>query len=213
MRIPVSLIRFLLEAGFLVLVAAATGLARLSALWIGVVMFGAWLLVAFVERSGAHGARRLHAHEAEPEAKPEEQTKPEPEPEPAPTAVAEREAPAQPPEPEPVPEPEAVLVALPPPEPDPVPEPEPESESEPEPEVVPLVLRDTTPRTWNVWELERIAHDRHGREPALDEERALLVLHLREFANASGDLPVEFDPLVREAFGADLAELSATGLG
>jgi hypothetical protein len=30
---------------------------------------------------------------------------------------------------------------------------------------------------------------------------------MRQFANASGDLPAEFDPLVREAFGPDLAEL------
>ena len=35
----------------------------------------------------------------------------------------------------------------------------------------------------------------------------MLLLHLREFADASGDLPVEFDPLVRDAFGADLAGL------
>ena len=61
MRIPISLIRFLLEAGFIILVATAAGLARLSALWIGVVMFGAWLLVAFVERTGARGIRRRRA--------------------------------------------------------------------------------------------------------------------------------------------------------
>jgi hypothetical protein len=58
LRIRISLIRFLLEAGFIILVATAAGLARLSALWIGVVMFGAWLLVAFVERTGARGVRR-----------------------------------------------------------------------------------------------------------------------------------------------------------
>ena len=39
------------------------------------------------------------------------------------------------------------------------------------------------------------------------EERTLLLLHLREFADASGDLPVEFDSLVRDAFGPGLAEL------
>ena len=43
---------------------------------------------------------------------------------------------------------------------------------------------------------------------AAAEERALLLVHLREFANASGDLPVEFDGLVRDAFGADLAGLA-----
>ena len=32
-------------------------------------------------------------------------------------------------------------------------------------------------------------------------------MHMRQFANAAGDLPAEFDPLVREAFGSDLAEL------
>ena len=42
---------------------------------------------------------------------------------------------------------------------------------------------------------------------AAAEERALLLVHLREFADASGDLPVEFDELVRDAFGADLAGL------
>jgi hypothetical protein len=37
-------IRFLLEAGFLILVAAAVGLADLGWVWITVVMFCAWLL-------------------------------------------------------------------------------------------------------------------------------------------------------------------------
>ena len=45
-------------------------------------------------------------------------------------------------------------------------------------------------------------------DAAAAEERALLLVHLREFANASGDLPVEFDELVRDAFGADLAGLA-----
>jgi hypothetical protein len=72
--------------------------------------------------------------------------------------------------------------------------------------VVPLVLRDTTPRVWNIWELERLAEELNG-DAAAEEERALLLLHLREFAEASGDLPVEFDPLVRDAFGAGLAGL------
>jgi len=40
------------------------------------------------------------------------------------------------------------------------------------------------------------------------EERTLLMMHLREFADASGDLPVEFDPLVRDAFGAGLAGIA-----
>jgi hypothetical protein len=37
------------------------------------------------------------------------------------------------------------------------------------------------------------------------EEWTALLIHLREFANADGDLPLEFDSLVRESFGAVLA--------
>jgi hypothetical protein len=70
---------------------------------------------------------------------------------------------------------------------------------------VPLALRDETPRTWNLWELERLAEQLNG--DAASEERTLLLLHMREYADASGDLPVEFDPLVRDAFGSELAGL------
>src|SRR3954447_16280785 len=206
MRRRLALIRFLLEAGFLILVAAAAGLAGLDAIWIAVVMFGAWLLVALVERTGSrsrHGRRAEQGAaaeepavaaepepvlEAEPEPKPEPATEPEPEPEP---------------ESEPEPEPQPVLVAVPEPEPEREPEPEPETEPEPEPVVVSLALNDSTPRAWNLWELERLAEKMNG-DP---EERTLLLLHMREFADASGELPPEFDGLVREAFGAELAEL------
>jgi hypothetical protein len=193
MRIRISVIRFLLEAGFIILVAAAAGLARLSGLWIGVVMFGAWLLVAFVERTGSRGPRRRQAAE-EPAQEPEPEAAAEPEPEPEPEPG---------PEPEPEPEPEPVLVSVPPPPP---PSPEPEPEPEPEPAVVPLLLRDPTPRAWNLWELEHLAATKDG-DASRVEKRALLLLHLRQFASAAGDLPAEFDPLVREAFGSDLAEL------
>jgi hypothetical protein len=71
--------------------------------------------------------------------------------------------------------------------------------------VIPLALHDSTPRAWNLWELERLADENDGEARA--EERTLLLLHMRQFADASGELPVEFDSLVREAFGADLAEL------
>lgn len=64
---------------------------------------------------------------------------------------------------------------------------------------------EEAPRAWNLWELERLAEELNGGSRA--EERALLLLHLRDFADASGHLPVEFDPLVREAFGEGLAEL------
>ena len=182
MRIRLSLARFLLEATFLVLIAVAAGLAGLAAVWIGVVMFGAWLLVALVERAGSRRGRPSVEPVAEPEPRPE--PKPELEPE------LERE---------PEPEPARVLVAAPPPPPEPEPEPE------PSPAVVPLVLRDTTPRTWNLWELERLAGQMNG--DAAAEERTILLVNLREFADPSGDLPVEFDGLVRDAFGAGLAGL------
>jgi len=189
-KLRLSVVRFLLEATFLVLVAVAAGLAGLDAVWIGVVMFGAWLLVALIERTGS---RRVRAStEAEPEAEPNPQAAVEPEPEPEP-------APEPEPEPEPELEPARVLVAAPPPPPEP--------EPEPEPTVVPLVLRDSTPRAWNLWELERLAETMNGDDIAA-EERTLLLLHLREFADAAGDLPVQFDPLVRDAFGADLAGIA-----
>jgi hypothetical protein len=195
-RIRLSLVRFLLEAAFLILVAAAAGLADLDALWIGVVMFGAWLMVALVERGGSRRIKPRNelvpeaeaAPEAEPEAAPEPVTQVEQEP------VADGD-----PEPEPVRVPPPVLVEA------PAPEPEPEPEPEPRATVVPLALHDRTPRAWNLWELERLAEDTAGDGRA--EERALLLLHMRQFADASGDLPPEFDPLVRDAFGPGLAEL------
>jgi hypothetical protein len=55
-----------------------------------------------------------------------------------------------------------------------------------------------SPKTWNLWELERLAEELNGGARA--EERALLLLYLREFAEPSGQLPAEFDSLVRDAF-------------
>ena len=49
---------------------------------------------------------------------------------------------------------------------------------------------------WNVWSLERLARDHPNAE-----ELSFLVLSLREFADSSGQLPADFDPLVRESFG------------
>jgi hypothetical protein len=61
-------------------------------------------------------------------------------------------------------------------------------------------------RAWNLWELDRLARALNGDSRA--EERRLLLLHLRDFADSSGQLPVEFDPLVRDVFGPRLEELS-----
>jgi hypothetical protein len=108
-------------------------------------------------------------------------------------------------EPEPEPEPVPVLAAVPPPV-EHEPEPEPKPEPEPGPAVVPLALCDPTPRAWNLWRLEELAASKDG-DPTRIEERGLLLLHMRQFASPAGELPTEFDPLVREAFGSDLAKL------
>ncbi|MGZ4439179.1 MAG: hypothetical protein ACXVZN_02250, partial [Gaiellaceae bacterium] len=144
-----TIARFLLEAGFLVLVAAAVGLAGLGWVWIAVVMFCAWLLVAVVERSESRSGADRPSAEAEPVSEPPATSELQPEPE------------AQP-EPEPVAKPALSVAPPPPPPPEPEPEPEPEV-------VVPLVRRDATPREWNVWDLERITSEQEGRNPARDE--------------------------------------------
>jgi hypothetical protein len=196
-----TIVRFLLEAGFLVLVVAAVGLAGLGWFWIAVGVLCAWLLVAVVERSASRSGANRRAGKAEHEQDPIAET-PSTEPPPEP----ERE-----PEAEPVPEAKPVLTVAPPPPPQPPPAPEPETSAEPE-VVVPLVRRDSTPREWNVWDLESIADEQEGQNPVRDEERTLLLMSLRQFANASGDLPVDFDPLIREAFGTALDELRMQGL-
>jgi hypothetical protein len=95
--------------------------------------------------------------------------------------------------------------------PDPEPEPGPPARAwrrrapERDESVVRLQLPQA-PREWNVWELERLASAAEGEDPAKDEERAILVLSLRHYADASGVLPVDFDALVREAFEPELLD-------
>lgn len=112
---------------------------------------------------------------------------------------------AQPPEPEPAPEPklEPKPAPEPPAEPEPVPElPTPEHAAAAE-GVVELPRREEPPREWNLWDLEHHAREHQG--APRQEEWAALFMYLREFANADGLLPIEFDALVRESF-ADLIE-------
>jgi len=196
--VPVGLgPRFLIEAGFIIGVAVFAGVERYSAWTIILLVFGAWVVVAAVEVSIALARRRPAADRraAVPEPAPppdlEPGPTPEPEPEPEPTSVPE-------PPPPPVPSPPRIAAAPPPP---PIPEPEPEPERVPEPEVVSIVSRLSTPREWNIWELERLARDQGGDDVGRDEERAYLLMYLREFANADGDLPSDFDAVVRESFG------------
>ena len=108
-------------------------------------------------------------------------------------------------EPEPEPEPVRVLQPVPDLEPEPEPErrpPEPEA-PEPQPaaaEVVPIGI-GAAPRQWNLWDLERLTREAAGSDAVLDEERTFLLLYLREFAGPDGELPVDFDGLVRDSFG------------
>ena len=67
----------------------------------------------------------------------------------------------------------------------------------------------STPREWNLWELERAARDQASDDVAKNEERAYLLMYLREFADSDGTLPADFDGLVRDAFG-DVLSLAAT---
>jgi hypothetical protein len=105
------------------------------------------------------------------------------------------------PEPEPAPEPVRVLQPVPDPEPEPEPEPAPLA---PAPAagapVVPIGV-SAVPRQWNLWDLERLSREASGGDAILDEERSFLLMYLREFAGADGELPVDFDGLVRDSFG------------
>jgi len=207
--VPVGLgPRFLIEAGFIIAVAVFAGVQRYSTSTIILLVFGAWLIVAAVEVLFAVGRKRALKRSAASASQPAAFAAPtialQPEPEPAPPPDVE---PGSSPEPEPEPEPP---VPTEPPEPVPSqprvvvvppPPPEPEPAREPEPEVVSLASRRTGPREWNLWELERLTRERSGGDPAVDEERNYLLMYLREFANADGALPLDFDGLVRDSFG------------
>ena len=57
------------------------------------------------------------------------------------------------------------------------------------------------PNRWNLWDLERLVRENSGGDVARDEERTFLLMYLREFADADGMLPIDFDGLVRDSFG------------
>jgi len=148
--------------------------------------------------------------EPEPEPEPEAKPEPEPEAEPGPPAEPEAEAPsiavlpskAEPEGPEsrwarrkrlravppPPAEEPAAVTAIPAP---------PAAEAQ----VVALPQRSHQPRQWNIWDLERLARAEAADHPERRDEWAFLFVHLRQFANADGALPSEFDSLVRESFG------------
>ena len=219
--------RFAVEAAFLVVVAVIAVIAHFHWPAIILVMVLAWILVSAVE---VVISRRTGPTRPEPAAGPADRpaeveipqhvrvlvaeplpVTPPPPPPPVPVAAEPPPPPPEPelepepepqPEPEPEPEPEPVrpaLVSV--PAPPPPPEPVRVAAPAPPPAVVTIASRDTRPREWNLWELERLARAGSGGDPAADEERNYLLMYLREFANADGALPVDFDGLVRDSFG------------
>jgi len=53
---------------------------------------------------------------------------------------------------------------------------------------------------WNVWQLERLLAAQSKPDPERDYERSMMLVYLREFADSDGQLPPQFDALVRESF-------------
>jgi hypothetical protein len=194
--------RFLIEAGFIVAVAVVAGLERVGTWAIIGLVAGAWIIVALVELAVwlSHARKPRDARKLRGLAP----AGPDPSLSPEPVAV--------PPEPVHAPDPPRIAAAPPPPEPEPEPEPEPDPEPEPEPEPEPAVAYlplNEDPREWNLWELERATRDHATDDIAKNEERAYLLMYLREFAGSDGTLPADFDGLVRDAFG-DLLRAVAT---
>ncbi|MFL6020812.1 MAG: hypothetical protein ACJ74A_06690 [Gaiellaceae bacterium] len=187
--------RFLIEAGFIVAVAVVAGIERVGTWEIILLVAAAWLLVAAVELVlWARQAKVRPAPVSAPSA---------PDPEPGPRVIVRPEprvvpAPSPPP---PSAEPEPEVQA------EPEPEPKPEPESEPEPTVA-YLPPPAEPREWNLWELERVVREHATDDVARNEERAYLLMYLREFAGPDGTLPADFDGLVRDAFG-DLLRVAA----
>jgi hypothetical protein len=120
-----------------------------------------------------------------------------------PTPLPEPEPPApEPAPPAPEPDPPTPEPGAPPPQLRSVPDQEPEPVREDGSENVAFLPRDGgAPQEWNIWELERLVREGETRDPGHEQELAFLLLELRQFANADGQLPVSFDPVVRESFG------------
>ncbi|MDQ2985071.1 MAG: hypothetical protein M3R70_14295 [Actinomycetota bacterium] len=161
-----------------------------------------------------------HVTVLEPE--PEPEPEPKEEPEEMPTQTEAETTAERPPDPDPLPDPEPLPEPFPEPEPHPGPDPRPpllgqpilrplpSPPLEPVPEparaavderVIAFVPRTNGPRRWNIWDLERLARAGEGADALRDEERTMLLMHLREYAGADGILPESFDSLVRESFG------------
>jgi hypothetical protein len=156
--------------------------------------------------------------ETRPEGGPEPEPVPEPAPEPPPEPAREPKAPESGPEAERPPEPVPTVgeTVQPPPQPrrarrlrlrsvPPPREREPEALPPPPPTSSPSTVvafqpRTYEPRSWNLWDLERIGREEARDHPERRDEFSFLFVHLRQFADADGSLPAEFDGLVRESF-------------
>jgi hypothetical protein len=186
--------RTVVEAAFLVavpVIALASGFGRAAIIALSAVGYLVVLLVEAVlwrERPGSAVVVPVEPHPVEAN-----EVAPVPVPEPAPEPEPE-------PEPEPALEPVRVLQPVPDLEPEPVPEPEPEPVPV-APTVVPIGV-SALPRQWNIWDLERLTREASGGDTILDEERSFLLMYLRDFAGPDGELPIDFDGLVRDSFGA-----------
>lgn len=192
--------RFVVEAGFIIAVAVVAGLQDLGTWQIIGVVAGACIIVAIVEIAVWH--RNSLARRSVPATQP---VVPTPEAMPV-VSHPEPTVPLPDPVPVRVPEPPQIAAAPPPPAPVPDPEHEPKPEQEPAISYFPV---SGGPREWNLWDLERLSRDHASDDVAQNEERAYLLIYLREFAGSDGTLPADFDGLVRDAFG-DLLRVAAT---
>jgi len=228
-----SLPRFLLQAGFLVLVAAIAAVLHLGAWGIVVVMAGAFGAVVFAEWfMNRYGAARAPQQAAAPKAEPVPEAEPEsepqllvaplrmrPEPSPIPPPRFQTRAPTSPavwpaqlpeaPVPKRAPKPApAEPPSAPPPLPSPASAPQPAAAPPPPaPPPNPIAPSVIQRRRWNVFDLQNRASGIATTDPARHEEFMFLLLYLREFADVAGDLTEEFDGFVRESF----PELVAAG--
>ena len=190
--------RTVVEAAFLVavpVIALASGFGRAAIIALSAVGYLVVLLVEAVLWRERPGAVVVPVDPHPMESNPVE-----------PTEVARAPEPEARPEPEPEPEPalEPVRVLQPVPDLEPEPEPEPAPDPEPvrvAPTVVPIGV-SALPRQWNIWDLERLTREASGGDTILDEERSFLLMYLRDFAGPDGALPIDFDGLVRDSFGA-----------
>jgi hypothetical protein len=194
-------LRVALLAAALVAVAVVAVVANWSTWTIIAVMGAAFLIVSAIEIVASQrerAAKPVEVSSADTLEEPpahvrvlDDEPRLEPEPEPEPERELELEPVHEPPPPEPERPP---LVAAPPPRE------RAHVEPEPAPVAVPVAIRQGAPREWNLWELEQASRRASGDDPLRDEERNYLLMYLREFANAEGTLPADFDALVRDSF-------------